>query len=164
MMKMLVYAAAILLLPIGAAHAISPPPLHEGLWQTHTQSIESPGGDKTEMASEICRNHAVDQHAESLANNLKGCTKVSENVEGNTYTSEMRCVVGNTVVDSKGVVTVQGDTSAHSETHITYTPALGDKTGGVMIQDSKYVGSCPADMQPGDVKLANGRIVHRGGH
>jgi hypothetical protein len=114
--------------------------------------------------SEICRNHAIDQHAESLASNIKGCTKISENVEGSTYTSEMRCTIGNTVIDSKGVVTVVGDTSAHSETHITYTPALAGETGGVMIMDSKYAGSCPADMQPGDVKYPDGRIVHGRAH
>jgi hypothetical protein len=163
-MKMLVYAIAVLAMPIGVAHAVNLPPLHEGLWQTHTQDIGSPGNKKTESMLDICRNHAMDQHTESLVNNMKGCTKVSENVEGSTYTSEMRCVVGNTVIDSKGIVTVEGDTSAHSETHTTYTPAFAGETGGVMIQDSKYVGSCPADMQPGDVKYPNGRIVHGRAH
>jgi hypothetical protein len=29
-----------------------------------------------------------------------------------------------------------------------------------MIQDQKYIGSCPADMQPGDRKSEDGTILH----
>ncbi|OOG60229.1 DUF3617 family protein [Rhodanobacter sp. C03] len=152
MMKMLVYAIAVFALPIGTAHAASTPPLREGLWQSHTQEISSPGNKKTDSISEICRNHAIDEHAESLAKNMKGCTPISENIEGDTLTAEMRCAVGKTVIDSKSVVTFQGDTAAHSESHTTYTPGLAGMTGDVMIKDMKYVGSCPAGMKPGDVR------------
>ena len=164
-MKMLVYAAALLAMPIGVAHAVTPPPLREGLWQMHLQDTASPGNKTTDSTTEICRNHAYDQQVQSLANKVKiGCTKINESLEGSTYTAEMRCVVGPTTIQSKSVAIFQGDTAAHSETHSTFTPALGGQAGDVMIQDSKYVGSCPAGMQPGDRMSANGTIIHSGRH
>ncbi|WP_158754100.1 DUF3617 family protein [Dyella sp. S184] len=164
-MKMLVYVAALLAMPIGVAHAVTPPPLREGLWQMHLQDTASPGNKTTDSTTEICRNHAYDQHVQSIANNVKmGCTKINESADGSTYTVEMRCVVGPTTIQSKSVATFQGDTAAHSETHSTFTPAFGGETGDVMIQDSKYVGSCPAGMQPGDRMSANGTIIHSGRH
>ena len=163
-MKMLVYAAALLAMPIGVAHAVTPPPLREGLWQMHTQDIASPGNKKTDSTTEICRSHEYDQYVLSLVNKMKGCTTISENLEGGTYTAEKRCVVGQTAIQGKSVVTFQGDTAAHSETHTTFTPALGGEAGDVMIQDSKYVGSCPAGMQPGDRMSADGTVIHSGRH
>jgi hypothetical protein len=32
----------------------------------------------------------------------------------------------------------------------------------VMIMDSKYLGSCPADMKPGDAVMADGKKISGG--
>jgi hypothetical protein len=37
---------------------------------------------------------------------------------------------------------------------------MDGKTETIMISDAKYLGSCPAGMQPGDRLNANGTIVH----
>ena len=65
-----------------------------------------------------------------------------------------------TVVESKGTTTFQGDTATHSETHATYTPPMGGISGMTMIMDQKYVGSCPAGLQPGDRTNADGSVIH----
>lgn len=74
----------------------------------------------------------------------------------------MRCVIGETVILSKGTVTFQGDTSAHSVSHATYTPAMGGLSETTMIMDQKYVGSCPAGIRPGDRVQQDGTVVHLG--
>jgi Protein of unknown function (DUF3617) len=66
---------------------------------------------------------------------MKGCTKVSESIQGGKVSSEMRCAVAGTVIDSKGTSTVQGDTSFHSETRSTYTPAFAGMSEMTMIMD-----------------------------
>ena len=160
MKKMLVYAAAALLLPIAMAKAADLPEQKEGLWSSHMQSTDNPGNKTSEQTSTICRNHAYDQYAQSLTKNMKGCTTVRESFQGGKYSLEMHCVIGSTVIDSKGTTTFQGDTAAHAESHATYTPAMGGVSETSMIMDQKYVGSCPAGAQPGDITYANGRVTH----
>jgi hypothetical protein len=55
-----------------------------------------------------------------------------------------------TVIEAKQTFTYQGNTSFHSETHMTYTPALNGRTDQTIVLDEKYVGSCPVGMKPGD--------------
>ncbi len=160
MNKKLIPVAASFLLAIGTASAVDPPEVKEGLWSIHRQTIDNPGNKKTESTSSICRSHAYDLHAQSLAKNVKGCTPVSQSFQGGKYSSSTHCVAGGTVIESQGTVTYQGDTSAHSETHATYSPAMGGVSETTMIMDQKYVGSCPAGVQPGDMTNADGRITH----
>jgi hypothetical protein len=95
---------------------------------------------------------------------VKGCTKADESVQGGKISSEMHCVVAGTAIDSKGMESFGGDTSTHSETHTTYSPALGGLSESTTIIDRKYIGSCPAGAQPADQIDADGTITHLGRH
>ena len=159
MKKRLVAATAAFLLIIGIASAIDKPEMKEGLWSMHKEIIDNPGDKKTESDSTICRNHAYDKHVESHAS-PKGCTTVNESFQSGKYVVETRCTIAGTVIDSKGTTTFNSDTAAHSESHATYTPAMRGVSETTMIMDSKYVGSCPAGVQPGDMTDANGKVVH----
>lgn len=161
MKKRLLYATTAVLLPIGIALASGPPEGKEGLWSLTRQTTDNPGGKKEVWPPvTICLSHAYNQHVLELAKKTPGCTTVSESTEGNKYSSESRCVIGNTVLDTKGTTTLQGDTYTHGEGRTTYTPAMDGKTETIMISDAKYLGSCPAGMQPGDRKNADGTIAH----
>ncbi len=160
--KMLVSAVAAAWLPI--AYAADPPELKEGLWSIHTQTIDNPGNKKSEWTNTLCRNHAYDKSVEELGKTIKGCTKVSESVQGGKTSSELHCVVAGTVIDTKGTGTYGGDTSSHSESHATYSPAFGGVSESTMIMDQKYVGTCPAGVQPGDQTSADGTVIHLGKH
>jgi hypothetical protein len=149
------------LLPIGTANAADPPEQKEGLWSIHRQSIDNPGNRKTESSSTICRSHTYNAYTLSLVKNKKvGCTTLKEVWQGSIHSVDSHCIVAGTAVDSKGTVTYTGDTSAHSENRATYTPALGGVSETTMIMDQKYVGSCPAGAQPGDLTNADGRVTH----
>jgi hypothetical protein len=161
MKRTLVYAVGTLLLSIGIAKAANPPELKEGLWSTHTQSIDNPGNKKTESTYTICRNHAYDEYVRSLTKGTKrGCTMVSESLEGGKYSVEMNCKTAGTVVHTKGTTTYQGDTATHSETRATYAPALAGISEMVATMDQKYVGSCPTGTQPGDMTSSDGTVNH----
>jgi hypothetical protein len=148
-----------LLLATGTAHAVDPPPLKEGLWSIHRQTIDNPGNKKSESTSTICRSHAYDLHVESLSKAMKGCA-TSIKGDGGKFTSEAHCVVSGTKIDTTGTAAYQGDSGAHSESHATYTPAMAGITESAMIVDQKYVGSCPAGQQPGDMTTGDGHVVH----
>jgi Protein of unknown function (DUF3617) len=164
MKTMLVLAATALLLLIGTAYAADLPELKEGLWSVHKQTTTNPENSKSDTTSTICRNHAYDQHVRSLMKSMKGCSVVSESLQGGTYVLETRCEITGTMVDSKGTVTSQGDNATHSETHATYTPAMAGISEMTIIMDQKYVGSCPAGVQPGDITQADGRVSHTWKH
>lgn len=145
---------------VGLALAVEPPSAREGLWSVRMQTTDQPGNTKTDFTYKLCRNHAFDQHGLELAKNHKGCKVVAENVSGGIHTFESECSVAGSVVSTKAVTTFQSDAAIHSETHGTYTPALHGMTGMTIIMDQKYLGACPAGVQPGDRINADGSIMH----
>ncbi|MGD1071791.1 MAG: DUF3617 family protein [Bryobacteraceae bacterium] len=161
-MKVLVSAGSVFLLAIFAVSAADAPEMKEGLWSIHTQIIDNPGNKKSEGTVTLCRDHAYDKSAEALAKNMKGCTIVRESREGNKYTAETHCVVAGTTIDSKGTTVFQGDTAWHAESHSTNTPAFYGVSESTSIIDQKYIGPCPAGVQPGDRTTADGKVTHTG--
>jgi hypothetical protein len=53
-----------------------------------------------------------------------------------------------------------GNTASHSEGHTTYDPPVRGMSESTMIMDQKYVGACPAGVEPGDMIGADGKIEH----
>jgi hypothetical protein len=161
MKRRTLYTATAFLLAATIAFAGGPPVLKAGLWLLNRQTIDNPGNKKDVWPPiKICRDHAYDQYVLELVKKVPGCTTVSETTHGNTYQTDMKCVIGTTTLETKSTTTVQGDTASHGESHTLYTPAMDGKTETIMISDAKYLGSCPAGMQPGDRINANGTIAH----
>jgi hypothetical protein len=158
-MKSVLVSAAALLLVMGMIYAVDEPPLKEGLWSVRTQMIQNPGNQKDETTRSICRNHAFDAYALAQRKNTK-CKTLSENSSGGTITTVSECTVGTTLIKNTGTVTMSGDTAAHSEGHTTYTPPVKGMSESTIIMDQKYVGACPAGVEPGDTIDADGKIQH----
>src|ERR1035437_2726500 len=169
MKKMLISVTAALMFSAGVVSAASLPEMQEGLWSMRTQEVKNPGNKREDTATySFCRNHAYDKEGEALMKGMKGCTMVSENFAGGKYSTEMRCVIEKavvagkvlfekTVMVSQGTLT-QSSTAAHGETHITYVPAMFGVSDKASIVDSKYLGSCPSGMRPGDSLKPDGTI------
>ncbi|MGC1386951.1 MAG: DUF3617 family protein [Steroidobacteraceae bacterium] len=153
-------SAATLLLTI--ASAADPPPLQEGLWEIRGQSIDNPGGKKSEFTYRLCRNHAYDKAMDAMVKNVKDCTTAFDSLGDGRYSSESRCTIDGTIIESKGTYTYLSATSTRSESHATYTPAYRGKTDETVIQDQNYVGACPAGMRPGDRITVEGTLQRYG--
>lgn len=158
----LICAAAAALLPVLVAHAADPPQVREGLWEIHSKSTENPGSKTTEIIYRLCRDHAYDKAALEMAKSIKGCTSAIKSLGGAKFSADSQCTIEGTQIKSIGTASYQGDTAMHSETRTTYTPGFNGKTDEVMVQDQKFVGACPAGMQPGDQMTPEGKILHRG--
>jgi hypothetical protein len=156
--------ALVAILASAMTSAADPPAMKEGLWSIHSQTINNPGGKKSEDSSTICRSHAYDQHALAAVRGMKDCAIIKESADAVTYSIQMHCVAAGTAIDSTATVKTTSDTLSHSETHATYNPALGGIGETTLIQDQKYLGSCPAGTHPGDLTQANGTLVHLGDH
>src|SRR5580698_7731729 len=139
------------LLGLGMAMAADPPLMKEGYWSIHTSTIENPGNKKTESKQTICRNHAYEEYTRNLAKKQKGCKILVDSYTSTMYTQEVDCVVSATTIHGKSVTTWQGDSATHTETHSTNAPALYGVSETIMTMDQKFLGACPAGVQPGDL-------------
>jgi hypothetical protein len=154
-----------LLLLLTAAHAADfpdMPPLKEGLWQIRMVN-NTPGQPPSDNTFSLCRDHAFDAHTHQIAQKfLSACTTTSDVKSGNTRTIVQSCKIAGSAVLSKSVLTAYGDTHYRTESSTTFTPPLNGQSKDSMIQEQTFVGACPADMHPGDRKLADGTIrAHR---
>jgi hypothetical protein len=52
-----------------------------------------------------------------------------------------------------------GEDAMHTTTETTFTPAKGDIQEMSQSADMKYVGTCPAGVDPGDSILPDGKVV-----
>jgi len=136
------------------------PVMKEGLWESHTQqTIEN---KKFESSVKICQTHAIEMSMKSAGEEMRKtnqCTDVTTQQSANSFTSESRCAKGALSGSvSKTTMTFQGDTASHMEMHMTH-----DQSESVTIIDSRYLGSCPADMKPGDAVMPDGTKINMGG-
>jgi len=157
----LVSAAA---LGLQFAQAAEPSELKEGLWSIRTQLTDNPGNKKDDTTTTLCRNHAYDKSVIALAKGAVKDCKYDERLQGGKYSTGMHCVVAGTVIETNATATYEGDTAAHGEDHTTYSPSLGGVSESIRIVDQKYIGSCPAGAQPGDLTTTAGKVVHLGSH
>ena len=143
MKKLLFCVGVMMLFCFASAQAANPPEVKEGFWSSHMQTIDQPGNKRIEGT--ICRSHACDQYVKDLASKVQGCRTLSQNLQGHTFTSAMKCVAGDRVIDTKETAIFQGDEAVHSETHATYTPAMYGVSETTMIVDQKYSAVVPQD-------------------
>jgi cell division ATPase FtsA len=150
-------------LVVSTGSAADLPDIKEGFWNVHTQTVDNPGAKKSEGTYSLCHDHAYDQAVRARAkNNMKNCTTVSESFQAGKYSVEVRCTVAGSVIETKGVTTFQNDSASHSETHTTYNPATYGVSESTITMDQKWVGSCPAGVQPGDRINSDGSVMHLG--
>jgi hypothetical protein len=160
-LALLVLPAAAALLTSRVALAEDPPPLKEGLWSIHSHGVQHPGDKKSDSTSTLCRTHLYDDQARERAKNMKDCSTVKEALEGNKYSTESICTIEGSKVDSKSTTEFRG-TTTHTEAHVTYAPPLRGVSDWTLIQDQKYLGSCPTGAEGGDLMTPDGAMHHLG--
>ncbi|HEX4025750.1 MAG TPA: DUF3617 family protein [Steroidobacteraceae bacterium] len=155
------FFGAVLLVWIGIAGAdgFKPPPMKDGLWETHSTQVQQ-GKAVSETSVKMCQSKELTQSMELNAERLRKkneCTVSVTQPSANTYVEENRCAKGpgaGSVV--KVVYTIQRDIASHTEMHMNV-----GKAETVMITDAKYVGQCPAGMKPGDL-IMGGKVISGG--
>jgi Protein of unknown function (DUF3617) len=158
-MKPLIPVAASLLVLAGLANSAGEPSVKEGLWSIHTETVSQPGNKKVEGTRSLCRSHAYDDDVRARAKAVAAnCKTIVDKSEGGKSESETECVIAGTTAHGKSTSTITGDSAVHSETHTTYNPALGGMTEMTMVIDQKYVGACPAGVEPGDSIAPDGTV------
>lgn len=162
-MRLAVLSVALVMALASVYGADDWPSLKEGLWSIHRETTDQPGSKKIISDESLCRTHAYDDKARARSEAmLKNCKSNVEHHVGLRYETERDCTFAGTTLHATSTITVTGDTEFHSEETTTYTPAFTGTTETKLITEQKYVGACPAGMEPGDIKSADGKIRHTG--
>ena len=146
---------------LAAADEFKPPPMKDGLWETHSVQTQA-GKTVSDMSIKMCQSKEFTQSSQSLAQEMRKrnqCSSMVSQRSANTIVEETRCAKGpsaDTVI--KSVYSNVGDTAAHIEMH-----QQKGNSDNVTVMDTKYVGSCPAGMKPGDVIMPDGKVFSGGG-
>jgi hypothetical protein len=156
------YLAALLSLSFGIAGAddFTPPPMKDGLWETHI--AQTKGGRKEPENSPVQMCQAKDFAKSALADAKEmrkndECTSSVTKTSPNSFKEETQCKKGaNAGNVIKASYSYQGDSASHTEMH------FGEGASEtIVIMDSKWLGNCPAGMKPGDIMM-NGKIIPGG--
>jgi hypothetical protein len=146
---------------IAGAEEFKPPPMRDGLWETHTVQRQQ-GKTLIDASVKMCQSKELSKSTQSMGDELRKknqCTSSVSQPSANTYVEESRCAKGaNAGAVIKSTYTFQGDTVSHMEMH-----ALEGNSETVVVMDMKYLGSCPAGMKAGDVITADGTKIGAGG-
>ena len=148
------------LIGISGADEFKPPPMKDGLWETHSRQTQQ-GKIVFDTSVKMCQSKELTKSKQSSGEELRkrdGCTSAVTQPSPNTYAEESRCAKGpNAGSVTRIIYTYQGDTASHMEMHTN-----DGKSEAVMIMDAKYLGSCPSGMKPGDAVMADGKKISGG--
>jgi hypothetical protein len=122
------------------------PPQKLGSWESSTTSSQHPG---TPMRSRMCFGPTTDSELKAKGEQYH-CTNTDVLRQGDTYSYESTCQIGQHPMKTSTVVTYHGEGSFHSVS----TSDLGaGKAASVMTTDSHWVGPCAAGQVPGEGEL-----------
>lgn len=152
----------ILLLVANTALADQLPQRKPGLWQV-TMSMQ--GKPVPSTVSRLCIDAATESAlgAVGLSASKEMCSEYDVQVSGNTATIDTTCRFGQSTQTAHSVMTFSGDSSYRTDIHAHYEPPLFKEADTEMIIDGKWLGACPADMNPGEMIGPGGLKMNLGG-
>jgi hypothetical protein len=152
-------AAACLAWAAGAGAAFEYPTLKSGQWEmTTTGGAGAPPRKATICLDANTQKALMDQGA---GVQKEMCSKVDMRRDGTRYVTDAECKFGNSVVRSRGVMTMIGDTAYRTETTATFDPPLvKDMRESKTVIEGKYVGACRDGLKPGDMVTDTGQKLN----
>lgn len=152
-----------------AATAPSGPPatlptMRAGLWETNT--VTTPASGPSFGPVKTCRGESETPQVTMRRAGADGedanCAPVLTAAEGGGVAIAVTCQMGPAQVTSRGTFSgdAQSEYKVRTETDITGAPIPQLNGHRVTETTAKYLGACPAGMNPGDIQTADGRIMN----
>lgn len=145
-------AAAACLIGPACAWAEDLPKRKAGLWEI-TERAE---GDASAFPpAHVC----IDEASEPLLNNINmitgraRCSSRKTRTIGGVLNIETICEFRNSEVKTRAMVTIPDSTTYHIEAEAVYMPALFGQRVANRVQDGRWIGACPPNMNPGDIAV-----------
>lgn len=134
-----------------------------GLWESSMESAQMQGKN---MTSQQCIDEKTDAEMMNRALKADGksntCKQITSKRLTNGWEFDSQCAMTGYTMTSHAVITGDFNTQYTMQMHGHREPA--DKTGADtdVTMHAKFMGACPADMKPGDMKI-NGMLMHADG-
>lgn len=140
------------------ALALDLPQVKTGMWQTKT----SRGDGGKDVITQMCLDAAVQQEMLQMGTGLAKsmCSRNDIRRDGNKIYGVAECKLGDSKLQSKSVMTFNGDSAYRTEINATYDPPFMGKAATTTTIEGKWTGACPAGVQPGDVILPDGKKIN----
>lgn len=139
------------------ASATDLPKRKSGLWET-TVSMSQGGFSQTlkQCVDEATDTEMMNMGAETSKSMGASCSKSEVTRTATGFENEVECDMDGSKLRSKGSFTGDFSSAFSGTVTTTVTPPLFGAPSTTTTIQAKYVGPCPADMQPGDLILPNG--------
>ena len=132
-----------------------------GLWETTMSAQQRPGGG---YKSQQCVDQQTDEITQRRALGNEPTTKCEHQdfrtVAGGYETTSV-CTTARGTLTSKLRITGDLQSAYRMEVSSHHEPAVGKLADASTVIDAKWLGACPADMKPGDLRV-NGMVLHMG--
>ena len=140
-----------------AALADEFPPRKPGLWEVKVEGEKRPT-----VTLKMCIDKDTDElfHKMGVDLSVQLCEHRDVKVVDNVATVDTQCKIGSSNVTSTSITKFDGDTAFHVDTKSHFDPAFMGRSDLVSVQNGKWVGPCPADMEPGDMLMGSGIKVN----
>jgi hypothetical protein len=154
------FGAALLAAATIATAADEFPKLKAGLWEINMTSGK--GDSRPPRVSTMCLDDSVQREMYRMSTGMAAgmCSKHELKVTGNKVTTVANCDLGVARMQSQAVMTLNGNTSYHTEARATFDPPLNGAKEQSTVIDGKHVGACKPGQQPGDITLPGGQTVN----
>lgn len=142
-----------------AQAALEYPTLKSGQWEMTTMAGAGAPPRKATICLDAGTQKALMDQGAGVQKEM--CSKVDMRRDGARYITDAECKFGNSVVKSRGVMTMTGDTAYRTETTATFDPPLAkDMRESKTVIEGKYVGACRDGLQPGDMVTDTGQKLN----
>jgi len=155
-----ILAAALSLAASVPAAAVDYPTLRNGQWEMTTLQGTA---DSQPRKSTLCLDASTQKMMIDMGTGLQKemCSRMEMRRDGVKYISDAECKLGNSVIKSHGVMTMQGDTAYRTESSATFDPPLfNDVRQSTTVIEGKYTGACRDGLRPGDMVTPNGQKIN----
>jgi hypothetical protein len=132
-----------------------------GLWEMQTSGV---GGRQQTM--KLCLDADTDRAMYKMGTQMSGqkCSKFNIDVKGNSVVSDAVCKMdgpnGPMSMTSHSETQFDGDSSYHTEGHVSYDPAPAGMGQMAVTSTGRWVGPCAAGQKPGDMIMSNGQTMN----
>jgi hypothetical protein len=138
------------------------PPRKPGLWEMGINPGEGIPPQKISQCIDKDTDAKLQENVMSGpgASGAEKCSKHEFKAVAGGYKMHSECQFAGTTAISDGTFTGDFNSEYKADISITYAPPIFGQASGKVTMSGKWVGECPANMKPGDMKMANGKIVN----
>ena len=147
----------LLLATLSSAWAEDVPHRRPGLWELTRPAVDATNPART---TQVCIDAATEMMLRDVGSSFtrSTCSTAEIHATEGKVTADTVCELGGSHATSHTVITFTGDTAYRQLSTTQFDPPLFGRNEVATEMDGQWIGPCAADMRPGDMITALGKI------